>query len=201
MANARFGILLAALVVLAVAAATAWGMVPMTAKVAHTVLPAVEVMDCSDQYEPHEVVTVVAAGYEVTPTEPQNDLYDTETYEPEEGDGDDGFGDCGVSDDSGSAADDCRASDSDGLGTAADFRRDGVWWWNSDMYTWYSSNVLHHYMTDEWWIDADGIYRTAEGYVVCACDYRDYGEVFETPFGLGQVLDCGCSGVDVYVCW
>ena len=70
-------------------------------------------------------------------------------------------------------------------------------------YTWYSSKVLYHKKTPEWILGSDGVYRTKEGYIVCARTDVAQGTIFETPFGKAQVLDAGCAYgiVDVYVCW
>lgn len=82
-----------------------------------------------------------------------------------------------------------------------DFQSDGVWYDENYRYTWYSSNVLHHYRTDEWTAGSDGIYRDADGYVVVASSDHPQETVIEgTPFGACKVYDTGCpSGtLDVY---
>ena len=80
---------------------------------------------------------------------------------------------------------------------------DGIYWYGDRLETYYSSNVLYHYMTPEWWLDDEGFYRTDEGYYVIAASDYEYGSVIEGSKGLCQVLDCGCDyGVsDYYVCW
>lgn len=79
----------------------------------------------------------------------------------------------------------------------------GVNWHNGRKETYYSSNVLYHYMTPQWTLGDDGVYRTSEGYVVVAASDLPYGSTVETSFGTGQVLDTGCaSGVtDIYTAW
>ena len=81
----------------------------------------------------------------------------------------------------------------------------GVNWYGDRLETWYSSNVLYHYRTGEWWLDDEGFYRTDEGYyVVAASEYEfEDGAVIEGSKGLCQVLDCGCDpGItDYYVAW
>lgn len=69
--------------------------------------------------------------------------------------------------------------------------------------TYYSSNVLYHYLTDEWTLDDEGFYRTDEGYYVVAASDMPEGTVFEGSKGECIVLDCGCAeGVtDYYVAW
>lgn len=69
--------------------------------------------------------------------------------------------------------------------------------------TYYSSNVLHHYRTDEWTVDSEGFYRTDEGYYVVAASDMEQGTVFEGSKGECIVLDSGCAeGVtDYYVAW
>jgi len=78
----------------------------------------------------------------------------------------------------------------------------GVYEYNGFTETWYSSNVLYHWQTPEWWEDEEGFYRTDEGYYVVANDTYEYGEVIETSKGLAQVLDGGCGDfIDFYVNW
>lgn len=83
----------------------------------------------------------------------------------------------------------------------SDFFRDGVWHDGRYRYTYYSSNVLHHYRTDEWTAGADNIYRDSEGYVVVASSDHPQGTVISgTPFGDVKVYDTGCASgtLDVY---
>lgn len=67
----------------------------------------------------------------------------------------------------------------------------------------YSSNVLHHYRTNEWTVDEEGFYHDSEGRYVVAASDLEQGTVFETSKGEAIVLDCGCDpGVtDFYVNW
>lgn len=69
--------------------------------------------------------------------------------------------------------------------------------------TYYSSNVLYHHRTPEWWVDGEGFYRTAEGYYVVAASDMAQGTVFQGSKGLCQVLDSGCAAgiTDYYVNW
>lgn len=69
--------------------------------------------------------------------------------------------------------------------------------------TYYSSNVLYHYRTNEWTVDDEGFYRTDEGYYVVAASDMEQGTVFEGSKGECIVLDSGCAeGVtDYYVRW
>lgn len=69
--------------------------------------------------------------------------------------------------------------------------------------TWYSSNVLYHYRTNEWTLDEEGFYRDADGYYVVAASDMEQGTVFEGSKGECKVYDCGCAeGVtDYYVNW
>jgi len=78
----------------------------------------------------------------------------------------------------------------------------GVYEYNGVTETYYSSQVLYHWQTPEWWTDDEGFWRTEEGYYVVANDVHGYGEVIETSKGLAQVLDGGCGDyVDFYVAW
>lgn len=92
------------------------------------------------------------------------------------------------------------------------FKKIGVINENGWRYTWYSSNVLHHYRTSEWTPDENGVYRDSAGNVVVACvaevdqdgeivRYVNQGETVPTPFGIGKVYDSGCAAgtIDVYV--
>lgn len=92
------------------------------------------------------------------------------------------------------------------------FKKMGVINENGWRYTWYSSNVLHHYRTSEWTPDENGVYRDSAGNVVVACvaevdqdgeivRYVNQGEAVPTPFGTGKVYDSGCAAgtIDVYV--
>lgn len=69
--------------------------------------------------------------------------------------------------------------------------------------TYYSSRVLYHYRTPEWWVDGEGFYRTSEGYYVVAASDMAQGTVFQGSKGLCQVLDSGCAAgvTDYYVNW
>lgn len=69
--------------------------------------------------------------------------------------------------------------------------------------TYYSSNVLYHYRTNEWWLDDEGFYRTDEGFYVVAASDMEQGATFTGSKGECKVYDCGCAdGVtDYYVNW
>lgn len=69
--------------------------------------------------------------------------------------------------------------------------------------TYYSSNVLYHYRTSEWWLDEEGFYRTDEGYYVVAASDMEQGTTFEGSKGTCIVLDTGCDAgiTDYYVNW
>lgn len=87
------------------------------------------------------------------------------------------------------------------VGTANSFKSDGVWNDGAYRYTWYSSNVLHHYRTSEWTPDANGVYRDSDGYAVVASSDHSQGTVISnTPFGAAKVYDTGCASgtLDVY---
>lgn len=69
--------------------------------------------------------------------------------------------------------------------------------------TWYSSRVLYHYRTGEWWVDANGVYRDADGYVVVAASDLPQGSTVDTSHGMGKVYDSGCAAgtTDIYTNW
>ena len=79
----------------------------------------------------------------------------------------------------------------------------GVNYYDGRRETYYSSNVLYHYRTNEWSIDSEGFYRTNEGYYVVAASDIEQGTVFEGSKGDCIVLDSGCAGgvTDYYVAW
>lgn len=79
----------------------------------------------------------------------------------------------------------------------------GVNWYNGWKETYYSSRVLYHYMTPQWTVGSDGVYRDSDGYVIVASSSEPYGTITDTSFGMGKVYDTGCDlGVhDIYVNW
>ena len=79
----------------------------------------------------------------------------------------------------------------------------GVNYYNGRKETYYSSRVLYHYRTSEWYLDSEGFYRTAEGYYVVAASDLPQGTVVTGSKGLCCVLDSGCAAgvLDYYVSW
>lgn len=79
----------------------------------------------------------------------------------------------------------------------------GVYYHNGRRETYYSSNVLYHYRTNEWTVDSEGFYRTDEGYYVVAASDITQGTTFEGSKGTCIVLDSGCAAgtTDYYVGW
>ena len=80
---------------------------------------------------------------------------------------------------------------------------DGIYWYGDRLETYYSSSVLYHWRTPEWWVDDNGFYRTEDGYYVVAASDYEQGTIIDTSMGPAQVLDSGCPyGVtDFYVVW
>lgn len=78
----------------------------------------------------------------------------------------------------------------------------GVNYYNGRRETYYSSRVLYHYMTPQWTLGSDGVYRE-NGYVVVAASDLFYGSLVDTSLGMGIVRDCGCAPgtTDIYVNW
>lgn len=85
-------------------------------------------------------------------------------------------------------------------------------------YTYYPDSKAYHYNSKSWYICDDGIYRDADGYIICAdrhnMGYNENGTVrnvieinnsgnaiiVDTPFGPGKVYDfCGAGNIDIYV--
>ena len=86
-------------------------------------------------------------------------------------------------------------------------------------YTWYPDSMAYHYNSKNWYICDDGIYRDADGYIICADQNNlgynangsqrfvkqiiDSGDalIVDTPFGPGKVYDkCGIKeNIDIYV--
>lgn len=79
----------------------------------------------------------------------------------------------------------------------------GVNYYNDRKETYYSSNVLYHYRTEEWTVGSDGVYRDSDGYVVVAASDIPFGETVDTSFGMGKVYDTGCAAgvTDIYTNW
>lgn len=79
----------------------------------------------------------------------------------------------------------------------------GVIYDNGYRYTYYSSNVLWHYRTNEWSAGSDGIYRDANGNVIVASSDHPQGSIVSTPYGSGIVQDSGCASgtLDIYTSW
>lgn len=83
---------------------------------------------------------------------------------------------------------------------ASGFKSAGVLHYGGYRYTWYSSNELYHYMTPQWNLGSDGIYRDSNGYIIVASSTHSQGSIVDTPFGTGIVRDSGCAPgtIDVY---
>lgn len=78
----------------------------------------------------------------------------------------------------------------------------GVNYYGGRRETYYSSNVLYHYLTPTWSLDSEGFYRDGEYYVVAASDMSQ-GTTFPCSKGMCKVLDTGCPAgtTDYYVAW
>lgn len=85
-------------------------------------------------------------------------------------------------------------------------------------YSYYPDSKAYHYNSKNWYICDDGIYRDADGYIICAdkynMGYNDDGSyrnvhqiinsnnaiIVDTPFGPGKVYDwCEQGNIDIYV--
>lgn len=85
-------------------------------------------------------------------------------------------------------------------------------------YSYYPDSQAYHYNSENWYICDDGIYRDADGYIICAdkynMGYNDDGSyrnvhqiidsnnavIVDTPFGQGKVYDwCEQGNIDIYV--
>lgn len=97
-------------------------------------------------------------------------------------------------------ANDVRASSSYG-GSSGLTKASGVNYYGDRRETYYSSRVLYHYRTSEWSQDAEGFYRTSDGYYVVAASDYPQGTIIETSKGAAKVLDSGCAAgtTDFYV--
>ena len=78
----------------------------------------------------------------------------------------------------------------------------GVNYYGGRRETYYSSNVLYHYLTPTWTLDSEGFYRDGDNYVVAASDMPQ-GTTFPCSKGTCFVLDTGCPAgtTDYYVAW
>ncbi len=79
----------------------------------------------------------------------------------------------------------------------------GVYYHNGRRETYYSSRVLYHYKTPEWYLDSEGFYHDANGYYVVAASDMPFGTVFDCSKGSCIVLDTGCAAgtTDYYTSW
>lgn len=82
-------------------------------------------------------------------------------------------------------------------------QQSGVNYYDGRTETYYSSNVLYHYRTNEWTVDNEGFYRTNEGYYVVAASDMPQSTTFEGSKGTCIVFDSGCNAgvTDYYVNW
>ena len=78
----------------------------------------------------------------------------------------------------------------------------GVNYYGGRRETYYSSNVLYHYLTPTLTLDSEGFYRDGDNYVVAASDMPQ-GTTFPCSKGTCIVLDTGCPAgtTDYYVAW
>lgn len=72
-------------------------------------------------------------------------------------------------------------------------REGGVNYHDGRLETWYSSNVLYHYRTGEWTVDAEGFYRDDQGRYIVAASDMPQGTVFQGSKGDCIVADSGCA--------
>lgn len=123
-----------------------------------------------------------------TEPEPEEEYVEEEYYYEDYGYYEDGYG---------------YYEDYASYGVDEDFQFQGVREYDGRTETWYSSNVLYHKDTSEWYVDDEGYYKTEDGYYVVAASDMEEGTVFEGSKGECIVLDCGCAdGVtDYYVNW
>ena len=73
-------------------------------------------------------------------------------------------------------------------------------WYDGYLETYYSSNAMRHYRTDEWTVDDEGFYRDDQGRYIVGVDIAegiDIGTEVETGKGTGVVMDYG-SGAHVH---
>lgn len=85
-------------------------------------------------------------------------------------------------------------------------------------YTYYPDSMAYHKNSKNWYICDDGIYRDADGYIICADKYNmgynndgsyrnvhqiidsNNAVIVDTPFGPGKVYDwCEQGNIDIYV--
>ena len=73
-------------------------------------------------------------------------------------------------------------------------------WYDGYLETYYSSNTMRHYRTDEWTVDEEGFYRDDQGRYIVGVDIAegiDIGTEVETGKGTAVVMDYG-SGAHVH---
>lgn len=73
-------------------------------------------------------------------------------------------------------------------------------WYDGYLETYYSSNTMYHYRTDEWTVDDEGFYRDDQGRYIVGVDIAEEIEIgmeIETGKGTAVVMDYG-SGAHVH---
>ena len=78
--------------------------------------------------------------------------------------------------------------------------RDMPGWYDGYLETYYSSNVMRHYLTDTWTVDDEGFYRDSDGRYIVGVDIAEgieIGTVVDTGRGEAVVMDYG-SGAHVH---
>lgn len=73
-------------------------------------------------------------------------------------------------------------------------------WYDGYLETYYSSNTMYHYRTDEWKVDDEGFYRDDQGRYIVGVDISEgieIGTEVETGKGTAVVMDYG-SGAHVH---
>ena len=73
-------------------------------------------------------------------------------------------------------------------------------WYDGYLETYYSSNTMYHYRTDEWTVDDEGFYRDDQGRYIVGVDIAEgieIGTEVETGKGTAVVMDYG-SGAHVH---
>lgn len=82
-------------------------------------------------------------------------------------------------------------------------KQSGVNYYDERRETYYSSRVLYHYRTPEWYLDEEGFYHDVNGFYVVAASDMAQGTTFPCSKGTCIVLDSGCAPgtTDYYVAW
>lgn len=160
---------------------------------------AAEIMECTDEYMPPAITApdkaaavtarLVDEARERAQDAEQSADYDEEAYEYQEADYEPYSGSGGT-----------YYAEYNELYNDNGPSRSMPGWYDGYLETYYSSNTMYHYRTDEWTVDDEGFYRDDQGRYIVGVDIAEgieIGTEVETGKGTAVVMDYG-SGAHVH---